>query len=176
MPLSDKVSKLKVCLFILLISLTLSTCSAPPVRDHKRGFNILVRYGFGGGRNELNTFQGTFTKDLILDCVTTIPLQLSNEDLSAIEERLADIRFFDYPEDFIPPPANPHALKLVEPHETYFFIVQVGSRTKVVSWEDSDWSGHPRAVALREAVKFIRSIIESKAEYKGLPPTRGIYQ
>jgi hypothetical protein len=124
------------------------------------------------GLDELDTFENTISKHVITDSVMTVPLTLSSDELSKIEKKLMDIHYFDYPDTFFAHRRDALSLSWVDPHDTYFFRVQVNSRIKSVFWEDSDPFDNfdPRAVDLRKAVKFICQIIESRSEYKKLPP------
>ncbi len=77
---------------LFIIALALMSCSDKGVSPLEIDFNILMKYGVGR-RNELNTFQNTYTKDLVLDGTLTVPLVLSESDLNAIEAKLEQIDF-----------------------------------------------------------------------------------
>ena len=65
---------------IVLVVALLGTvgCVAPTPGDSS--FNLIFRYGVGA-RNELNTFEGMYTKDMIMDPSITVNLTLSEEEL-----------------------------------------------------------------------------------------------
>jgi hypothetical protein len=139
-----------------------------PYDPSKNPVNIHFKYGVGG-KNELNTFNGTFTKDLVIDGTITTRLTLTPEELSQIQERLSDIGFFDYPETF------PSQL-VVTPRGDYYLKVQNGSTVKEVTWY-SDSQLDPKTDAdLSQLCSLITDMIEEKLEYKLLPPPNGAYQ
>jgi hypothetical protein len=63
-----------------------------PYDSSKNPVNIVFKYGYDY-RNELNTFNGTYTKDLIIDGTATTRLILSQEELSYVQSKLSDIDF-----------------------------------------------------------------------------------
>ena len=90
-----------VALVVLIFALM--GCNAPP--PAQSGFNLIFRYGVGA-RNELNTFKGTYTRDMVQDPSITIPLSLTKDDLDKIYQKMVEIDFFSYPDEFsvsVPP-------------------------------------------------------------------------
>jgi len=147
-------------------------CTAPP--PHPSNFNMILKYGVGAG-NELNTFEGTYTKDMIMDPPITVDISLSKEELDRIYQKMIEINFFGYPDQFsvfVPPGQS---FGLATPHCSYYFRVEYDSKVKELSWEDNITNPDKRADKLRELITLIRDIIESKEEYKQLPPPRGGY-
>ena len=65
-----------------------------------RNFDVKLRYGILA-RNELNTFQNTYTKDLILDGTITVPFVVSDEKLLQIRNKMDEIGFVSYPDPFV---------------------------------------------------------------------------
>jgi hypothetical protein len=128
--------------------------------------NVVFKFGVGA-RNELNTFNGTFTKDLIIDGTITTRLILSQDELSQIQKRLSDIGFFDYPETFPSQGA-------VTPRSDYYIKVQNGSTVKEVTWY-SDSMLDTRTEDLQQLSSFLTKMIMEKLEYKLLPPANGAY-
>ena len=61
------------------------------------------------------------------------------------------------------------------PYPTYYFRVEYNSDTKELLWHDNMLTEDEKAMKLRELINFIRNIIESKEEYKKLPPAQGGY-
>ncbi len=161
-------SRLLLLLFILLPL----ACSENTTDPSFRPFDVQLKYGILG-RNELNTFDNTFTKDLILDGVVTTRLVLSGEDLDTIGSRFAAIDIDSYPDTFVVPTRDP--IGFITPHSTYSMKIRRGLTFKEVYWEDSIVSSDPRAANLRGVMEFVRALIESKPEYQQLPPARGGY-
>jgi hypothetical protein len=163
---------MKYVLLLTAIALSPLACTDSGIAPQDRRFNILIRYGVNA-RNELNTFNDTVTKDLILDGTVTIKLILSRADFDSIESRMLSIDIFSFPDTFVA--LHSDTVSFIEPHETYVLKVRRDSRWKDVFWEDSIISSDPRRTKLREAIEFIRRLVESKPEYKQLPPARGGY-
>lgn len=164
---------------ILIILLLLATaCSKnyrePDAISGEVKFNLIFKYGVGA-KNELNTFNGTYTKDMIVDPPITVDLSLSKKEMKTIYNKMAEINFFDYPDQYtilIPPGEG---VGMVTPHSTYYFKVENGSSVKELTWEDYITNRDEKADKLRELIKVIRDIVESKREYKALPVPKGGY-
>ena len=110
-----------------------------------------------------------------MDPSITVNLSLSKEELGRIYQKMVEIDFFDYPDEYKATvfPWQSKGLKL--PYSSYYFRVEYDSKTKELSWKDNILNKDKRAEKLRELIKFIRDIIESKEECKQLPPARGGY-
>ena len=145
-------------------------CSAHTSPD----FNLIFKYGVGA-KNELNTFEGTHTRDMIMDPSITVDLSLSKEELDSIYQKMEAIDFFEYPDRFSVPIPPDGRVIMVTPYYSYYFKVKYDSKIKELWWEDEIKNENMEADKLRELIKLIRDIIESKEEYKQLPPPRGGY-
>lgn len=137
-------------------------------------FNLIFKYGVNA-MNELDTFQGTYTKDMVADPSITVPLSLSEEELDRIYQKMVEIDFFNYPDKFsvYVPPGEP--VGIVTPYASYYFKVEYNSQVKELWWEDEIINENEKADRLRELIKLIRDIVESKEEYKELPPPSSAY-
>jgi hypothetical protein len=160
----------RALLFLALLSLSCTDSGLPP---ESRDFNLTLRYGIGA-KNELNTFQNTYTKDLILDGTVTTPFVLSDAELEQIKGEMIEIEFFSYPDTFVAA-SNDTVVGFVTPHSTYDFEVKYNSSIKRLHWDDGIIKNDQRATRLRELIRLIQSIIEAKPEYRQLPPVRGGY-
>jgi hypothetical protein len=163
---------MKYILLLTAIVLLQLSCTDNGTTPQDRRFNVSVKFGIKA-RNELNTFNDTFTKDLILDGTVTTKLVLSQGDFDSIETRLLSIGIFSYPDTFVA--QHTDTVGIFTPHQTCVLKVQLDSRWKNVFWEDSIISSDTQAIQLRQAVELIRRLVEAKREYKQLPPTRGGY-
>ena len=158
---------------LLLLALLSLSCSDSGLSPESRDFNLKLRYGIAA-RNELNTFQNTYKKDLILDGTVTAPFVLSDAELEQIKHEMIEIDFFSYPETFTVVRTDTIVV-FIEPHSTYDFEVKYNSSLKRLHWDDGIITNDQRAARLRELIRFIQSIIEAKPEYRQLPPARGGY-
>jgi hypothetical protein len=167
--------KLRLALMVVLVSVTfvlayvLLANNAPEYDSSENVINIVFKYGVGA-KNELNTFEGTYTKDLIADGTKTTRLILSSEELRQIQQKMVDIGFFSYPESF---PPNPGYRRY--PREDYYIKVQNGSTVKEVSWNTDSLIDSSVQDNLGQLVTYLGNIIVQKPEYKMLPPAKGAY-
>ncbi|OPX90113.1 MAG: hypothetical protein A4E53_01328 [Pelotomaculum sp. PtaB.Bin104] len=138
----------------------------------ENNFNLILKYGVGA-KNILNTFEGIYTKDMILDPPITTKMELTSEELNSIYNKMNEINFFTYPDVFTVPVGT--EVGMITPYNSYYFQVRHGSEIKELSWDDEITNQNIDADKLRELVTHIRNLIESKEEYKKLPPARGGY-
>jgi hypothetical protein len=135
--------------------------------------NIIFSYGVNS-KNILNTYECTYTKDMVIDPSITISLQLSESELDSIYEKMTQIDFFSYPDTF-KIEVKDDFTGWITPYSTYKFHIEVNSIQKRLYWEDEITNQNYEADKLREIIFLIIEIIESKKEYQDLPPPRGGY-
>jgi hypothetical protein len=165
---------MKTTLLIITLAFIVLSCSDSGTSPENRDFNVKLRYGISA-RNELNTFQNTYTKDLILDGTITVPFVLSDQEFQQIRNKMDEIGFVSYPDTFLAVTTDT-IIQMVQPYPTYDFEVKLNSSIKHLYWDDEIINQNTQAIKLRELIKLIRTIIESKPEYSQLPPARGGYQ
>ena len=165
-------AKMKLIILPLILTLTFISCSDSTSPIASRDFNLKFSYGVGA-RNILNTFQNTYTKDLILDGTVTVPFALSDSELNRISAKMTEIGFFAYPDTFIVKTGD--TVGIITPSNTYIYDVSLKSANKKLYWNDEIINPDTQAVKLRELNTTIRTIIQSKPEYAKLPPARGGY-
>jgi len=163
---------------LIVISLTLvvavpgiAGCNRSP--SSQSDFNLVFKYGVGA-INELNTFQGTYTKDMISDPSITVDLVLTEEELGTIHQKMDEIDFFSYPKEFSVNLTPGELIGIVTPSQSYYFKVEYDSNIKELWWEDKITNEDEKAARLRGLIILIRDIIEAKKEYQDLQePTSG---
>ncbi len=160
---------LVVLAFTLLV---ITGCTVPTPGESN--FNLIFKYGVGA-KNELNTFKGTYTKDMVMAPSVTVNLPLSEEEKDRIYQKMLDIDFFSYPDEFSVSVPVGGSIGMVTPHSSYYFKVEYNSKIKELRWEGKITKKDEKADKLREIIKLIRDIIESKEEYKKWPPPTGGY-
>ena len=132
-------------------------------------FEIVFKYGVNA-RNVLDTREGTFTKDLILDPSITIELTLTELELAIIWTNIHINDFYELEEQDI------NRGYVVQPATTYVLIVHAdGYPDREVSMNDITYNYNPSELRFFRIAWKIREIIESKPEYKALPEPRGGY-
>ncbi len=165
---------------------------APMIQDkseittHPTTSNIIFRYGSSGAppspdpdtftkhSNELDTFKGIFTKDMVNEDPALIMMDLTQDELDAIYQKMFEIDFFSYPESFHPT-FEGSVIGSTDPFLAYYLEYQNETGSKVVYWdtqfvapEDTQYKN------LRELAHLIIEIIQAKPEYKELSePTAG---
>ena len=163
----------KAGLILMALVLGLTGCSAP--QPAPKDFNIIFKYGVGA-KNELDTFAGTYTRDMIgPPFFITVDLVLSKEELNKIYNKMVDIVFFGYPDKFSVPVPPGGSVTTITPYVSYYFKVTSGTGVKELRWDDEIKNQNDQAAKLRELIKVIRDIIESKPEYKKLPNPTSAY-
>ncbi len=165
---------LTIFCFLTILALSLAIVRSPILGNlvflydsSKNPINIDFKFGVTA-RNELNTFNGTFTKDLIIDGTIKTRLILSQQELTQIKTKLFGIGFFDYPPSF-------QSQGTVSPRSNYLLKVQIGSVIKEVSWYSDSNLDPKTGAALNELYNLMTDTIIQKLEYKLLPAANGGY-
>jgi hypothetical protein len=136
-------------------------------------FGFEFRYGVGG-KNILNTFNGTFTRDMVVDKPITIELRLSEKQLTEIKNKMTDVGLLNYPNKLNSKPISTVVGEQM-PFETYHFKTRIGNETKELTWEDRYIVSSGEFMKTRELTALIKKIIQNSPEYKKLPEPRGGY-
>jgi len=139
-------------------------CSS--VSEYPEDFEFIFSYGVMN-KNILNTIDGTFTKDLVIDGVETTALNLSNDEKKEIYTYMKDIGLFQYAEKI-------EGMN-VKPASGYSFLIQYSGKRKIVEWMGL-FTNNKRDQEFKELTIRIQEIITSKEEYKALPPSNGYYE
>jgi len=132
-------------------------------------FNLVLKYGVGA-KNELNTFNETYTKDLVLDQPATTKLSLTNQEKMQILQKIDEMNLFSYSKDF---PTNPHAW--TTPQVDYYIKLQNGTQIKEITWNSNSLIESNTKNGLDQITGYIIGLIEQKSEYKALPSPNGGY-
>ncbi len=140
-----------------------------PKIDPDDPFNIVFRYGVWA-KNELNTFNGTFTKDLIINGTVTTALVLSEEELDGLQQKIVDMGLFAYPDSF---PLHP--TRRVDPQADCYIMVQSGSTVKEVGWNSNSFIESNMQDNLDGFEAYVVALIEQRQEYQALPTPTGGY-
>ena len=159
-------------MLIAIVSFLLVGCGLPgqTVTD----FDFIFRYGITA-KNELNTFEDTYTKDMILEPSITVNMSLTAEEKAEIYQKMVEIDFWSYPDRFSVKVKPGEIVSSVTPYPSYYFKVTRDSEIKELWWDDNIGNPDGRASKLRELIQLIENIIRSKDEYKNLPEPKGGY-
>lgn len=156
-----------------------TTISVPGLPEQMPSdFGFTAAYGVGA-RNVLDTFTGTFTKDIINPNKPnpTVELRLTPEELATLYQDLVDMDILDYPSVFRPELENQSGTMVVmTPNPTYLLTIRAAGSERSISWDDANQMTTPRAKALRDWFTKLQRLIEAKPEYQVMPPTEAGYQ
>ncbi|MFH1100781.1 MAG: hypothetical protein V1726_01935 [Methanobacteriota archaeon] len=154
---------------------TINDTTLPDISNKKyTEFNFVLKYG-PYARNEINTFNHTFTQDMVTALPLTINLTFTPEELETIYEKMKEINFFEYPEEiFTPSPFNNSG---VIPPSIIDFTVSVNSTIKRLYCGDHTYyaTEDEQAKKLNVLLLFIFDILESNEDYQNMPEPIGGY-
>jgi len=158
-------------LVLLSFCLILIGCSKTITAPDLQLLKIHFYYGFG---NELNTFEQTYTKDLVLDGYITVDFWLTEAEQERIKNKFGAVDFFSFPDTLIYQMGTNSIMVSIHPDPGWQFLrVADENRDKIVYWRYPIPEGNEFVPSLAELKKLIIDIIESKPEYKALPPANG---
>ena len=134
----------------------------------EQGVKVYFKYGF---RNEVDTFKGTYTKDLVVDGTITVSFSFSAAEQDSILQAMAQSEFYSMPDTLYPipgllifPNAGPQILR-----------VEYQGAIKSVVWFYLLDQTDPRNEAALNLFQRIRQLVESTEIYSRLPPAVGGY-
>jgi hypothetical protein len=140
-------------------------------------FGFALKYGVGA-RNIVDTYKGTYQKDLVSAGTVKTKLTFTPEEITQIYDKMLEIEIMSYPESFEPPYAEHYKadmVRIVEPHMTYDLHVTFAGQTKDITWNDTNTSKLKKAEELRELYQYIDELIRHKEAYYKLPNAVGGY-
>lgn len=142
-------------------------------KDMPSDFNFSIQFGVQK-KNEINTFEGTATKDLIADGIATIELILTEEEMKDIYEKMKEINVTETKE-FTPEPIN-GTVCMQKPYgeDEWKIIINSETITHFISGEYCEPTND--AKQLIQLRNYVFNIIKSKSEYKSLPESNGGYE
>jgi hypothetical protein len=129
------------------------------------------RFAYGAcGTNILDTFAGTYIKDMLGAAPITITLTLSNEEQTRIYTKMRAINIFAYPTTYTIDIRNAAEVGYVTPAMTYSFSLRNAGQTHNVTWLDNITKPTaPQAERLRELAQLIMNAIEQQQKVRQLP-------
>ncbi|HPC35389.1 MAG TPA: hypothetical protein P5268_00840 [Candidatus Marinimicrobia bacterium] len=159
-------------IFLLLISCTDKSDNESYVREEaEQVIKIHYKYGFA---DEINTFDKTCTKDLVLDGTVTIDFWFQLDEQQAIIRELEDVDFFNLP-DTLAYQSSDSITETIEPDPGIQSLrIKYNNQDKTVFWYliNSYPSEYERILRL---TTLIEEILHSDPEYQSLPEPTGSY-
>ena len=174
--------KLNLILFLFFLSISLFGCQTDDKKAHTANhnlskempndFNFSVQFGVEK-KNEINTFDGTVTKDLIQDGTITIDLIFTKEEMKAIYEKMVEVNIGET-KDFIPKSIN-GIVCMQEPHADDEWKIVINGKTITHSFSGEYCEPTKDAKQLIDLRNEVFAIIKGKSPYQSLPNTKGGY-
>ena len=154
---------------IIIVLLLSGCCGAPNNKNSdEQSVQIYLHYGY---HDEINTFDETLQKDLVPDTVR-IPFRFTKREQEIILTTAERFSFFSFPDTVFKEPN----VDMFPDHGPQSLRIRVGNKDKTIVWfepHDKRFKYYPLLLELKN---LIIDIVESKPEYKALPPTKGGYQ
>lgn len=164
--------KIIFLIFLIWGSIFISSCGNAPTAIDDQQVQIYFKYGFN---NVLNTFENTYQKDLAADGTIKVKFWLTTEEQNRILEKVNTTGFFSLRDMFMIPGNDSITIAIHPSPGPQILRIKYLNSDKTTVWtypllpDDADFN------KLLELEQFIITIIESKKEYKKLPPSRGGY-
>jgi hypothetical protein len=132
-------------------------------------FGFVLEYGICF-THKLDTFQGKFSQDRVIEPSITIPLNLTSEQLEIIYQKMREVNLVRYPEVYAIPTRPDEVVGKVTPAWHYNLRVVNGMSDTSVSWVDEIVEPiAPEADNLRELLKMIVQMISENPDVMELP-------
>lgn len=118
----------------------------------------------------VDTFNNTYTQKNLTETWATTPLTLTDTEMAAIYQKMVEVNFFAYPEQYRPQFADGSYSGNI-PALLYKFTVRNAGQTKIVEWADADTSPpyNEEARRLKELGDFIIAVTQAHPEVTQLP-------
>ena len=165
---SERIVSLTALILILIIVFSPKSQDSSESIIRETTSNIIFRYGSSHGKhpNELDTFKGKFTKDMVNMEPVWVLLDFTQDEMGTIDRKMAEIDFFSYPKRY-QPKREGEIISQQTPFTAYYLEYHNESGKKVVYWTTS-WDA-PEDVQyqdLNELAHLIFDIIQAKPEYQ----------
>ncbi|WP_156123834.1 hypothetical protein [Paenibacillus sp. FSL R7-0273] len=132
-------------------------------------FAFSVRFGVMG-KNEINTFEGTVTKDLVVKGTAQAELVLTDSEKADIYARLRTINIY---RELKLEPDRKYCAKT--PFSEEHWQIRVDGEVRSFSWDEEKCEITADAEQLRELRSYIFELVQAKPAYLELPEAVGGY-
>ncbi|RXJ04389.1 hypothetical protein DS745_03115 [Anaerobacillus alkaliphilus] len=146
------------------------------IMPHKmpKDFHFSLKYGVGA-LNEINTFENTYTKDLVLDGTITTGLTLTKKERKAIYYKMKEIELLETVQNARYEGEDGSSIWM-EPASEYYLTIQMNGEIYKVHWAGHIYDKEIRDMLAIFVLRFLHGeIIENKQEFKKLPKANGWY-
>ncbi len=161
---------------IMILTFLLTACSLfiNPVsmpENMPDDFDFSIKFGFDK-KNEINTYDGTVTKDLIMDGTATATITFIHEEKQNIYDRMKEINITETKK--LTPKLTDRTC-FQEPHEDDEWKITINGETYKHSISGEYCHPTDDAKELIELRNEIFRMVEGKKAYQDLPEARGGY-
>jgi hypothetical protein len=146
-----------------------STATPRPTDTPTSRFGFTLSYGTCYTET-VDTFEGVYTRDADAHSAT-VSITFTEQQMTTIQEKAAEIGFFDYPDvyEISVPPGQPRGVR--EPAFTFQLSIQDGPNAHTVRWKDDIfYPTEPKADRLRALITLIQQTVQSHPAIEELPP------
>jgi len=157
---------------ISISSDTGSTVQAMP-EEMPTDFGFSIQFGVGKN-NEIDTFKGTVTKDLIEDGIIAADVSLLEEEMSEIYEKMKEVNIIGT-KKLVPEPINGTTCAQ-EPFEEDEWKITINGETITHFVSATYCEPTDDAKQLLELRNFVFDKVKTKEEYIELPESKGGYE
>jgi hypothetical protein len=159
-------------IFVFLFScIIIISCSDSPSDPGNQDVQLFFKYNY---RDELNTFDNTYQKDLVQDGVIKVKFSLTREEHEQIVQKAEEVGFFSLP-DTLNIIAEDSIVIRVDPEFSEELRIKTSNEDNKVAWRTSIFFNGDYYDKFSELRLLIINIIEARSEYKKLPPIKGGY-
>ncbi len=139
-----------------------------PHQSDPQSVKVLFKYGF---RDQVDTFNGTLTKDLVMNGTTTVAFSFTSAQQDSVRRALEQSDFFHLPDTLYPVPSV-----AISPNPGMQMLrVQCEGRTKTLVWNYVLDASDPRTEKVLDLWRALEGIVRSTKTYGSLPPAVGGY-
>jgi hypothetical protein len=152
------------------IAVLLTGCDLgdPSTRSDPQRVKVFFKFGF---RDQVDTFDGTLTKDLVVNGTVTVPFGFSQSEQDTLLSALARAGFFGLPDTLYPLPTVS-----ISPDPGFQVLrVEFEGTTKSLVWMEVLDASDPHTGRVRELWARLRNLVQSTDTYRQLPPAVGGY-
>lgn len=163
-----------ICLLLILLMGGCGQVVSAPSMPHEMPDDFAFSIQFGvDKKNEINTYDGTVTKDLIADGTITTDISLTSEEMNTVYERMREVNILEEKE-FVPEPIFGEVC-VQEPHEDDEWKITMNGETITISIDGTYCEPTKDAEQLIQIRDNVFTMIKEKDEYKALPDSTGGY-
>ena len=166
--------KYLICLLLILLMGACGPVVSAPSMPHEMPDDFAFSIQFGvDKKNEINSYDGTVTKDLIADGTTTADISLTSEEMNTVYELMREVNILEEKE-LIPDPIFDEVC-VQEPHEDDEWKITMNGETIIISIDGTYCEPTKDAKQLIQIRDAVFTMIKDKDEFKALPDSTGGY-